>query len=849
VNLMKRPKVVVLGMMSKMPVGGVVWQTLHYVMGLERLGFDTYYVEAHARSPGMLMEGDDEDGSAAAATFIESVMRCHGKGDRWAFHALHSDGRCYGLSERELRDVYRDAALLINMHGGTEPLPEHSATDRLIYLETDPVELQIELLHHRRQTIDFLAPHVAFFTFAENLGSPDCTLPVSDEFEFHPTRQPVILDFWEGSASAGELFTTVGNWRQPWREVTFGNEVYRWSKHLEFEKFLDVPAMTSQAFELALSGCAEGDRRRLEARGWAVRPALAFSRDADAYRSYILQSRAEFTVAKDQNVRFRTGWFSDRSATYLAAGKPVITQETGFGNSLPCGRGLFPFLTMDDIVRAVESINVDYRRHSLAAVALAREYFSHDVVLPVMLKKLGLPGKPRPISPGEARPQDQGESFPPHMVLTPISRWPTRLAAETVRMAMAGCGVSRSRRSPNSDGVNPRGTSIVITTLENLVFTKLCLESVLASAEDEDFEVIVVDNGSRHGTEEYLRSLARRDGRVRPVFNEENLGFAAANNQGLALATGNTIVLLNNDTIVSHGWVRRLRRHLGNPEIGLVGAVTNRAGNEAQIEIPYRTYGDMVTFARGMAVWHAGETRDIRTATMFCVAMRRDVWQEIGRLDERFELGMFEDDDYSVRIRAAGYRVVCAEDCFVHHFGQATIGKLASTGEYGRLFHANRRRFEEKWGLVWEPHRRREPSTYRTQVARVQDLVARTIPPDTIVLVISKGDDSLMELGERRGWHFPQTADGVYAGYHPSDGAEAIAHLEALRASGAGFLVVPEPSSWWLEYYVDFQRHLEDRCQLLAAEEGAGRVYALSQAGTSFHSGAGVRISAGRGSG
>src|SRR5262249_9580750 len=147
------------------------------------------------------------------------------------------------------------------------------------------------------------------------------------------------------------LLTTVGNWRQG-GQVRYQDEVYTWSKHHEFLKFLDLPRRTRQRFELALSGYEPEDKRLLEDNGWGVRHAMDFSTDLDEYRRYITGSRGEFTVAKDQNIRLRSGWFSERSAQYLAAGRPVITQDTGFGNALPLGEGLFAFSTMDDILHA-----------------------------------------------------------------------------------------------------------------------------------------------------------------------------------------------------------------------------------------------------------------------------------------------------------------------------------------------------------------------------------------------------------------------------------------------------------------------------------------------------------------
>lgn len=386
-----KKKIVLLGMMSQMPVAGVVWQTMHYLVGFQRLGYEVYYVEAHARTPTMLMLHELDDSSAKAATFISAVMRRFNFDDRWAFHALHDDGECYGLSGSALNELYRSADLIINLHGGTKPLPEHTENGRLVYLETDPVQLQIELHNNEQWTIDFLEPHIAFFTFGENYGQSDCKLPVSDRFRFKPTRQPVVLEFWDELANGvAEVFTTIGNWRQQRRDVRLYKEVYRWSKHLEFSKFMELPRKCAASFELALGQYNEQDEEMLQSYGWKIRNAPSFTMDIDAYRNYIAHSRGEFTVAKDQNVRLRSGWFSDRSATYLAAGRPVITQETGFSNVLPTGEGLFAFSTMDDILEAVDDINTDYDRHCLAAREIARTCFDSDVVLSRLLSDVGI---------------------------------------------------------------------------------------------------------------------------------------------------------------------------------------------------------------------------------------------------------------------------------------------------------------------------------------------------------------------------------------------------------------------------------------------------------------------------
>jgi hypothetical protein len=204
------------------------------------------------------------------------------------------------------------------------------------------------------------------------------------------------MDFWEIAAAPDathDAFTTIGNWEQQWRSVQYKGETYHWSKHHEFQKVLDLPkAVSGQTLELALASLSHDVRQMLQSHGWKIRLAMAFSENPTMYRRYIGGSRGEFTVAKDQNVRLRSGWFSDRSATYLAAGKPVVTQETGFENVLPTGKGLFAFSTIDDARAAIETINSDYPAACASARAIAREYFSSDAVLKPLMTEMGLRG-------------------------------------------------------------------------------------------------------------------------------------------------------------------------------------------------------------------------------------------------------------------------------------------------------------------------------------------------------------------------------------------------------------------------------------------------------------------------
>jgi GT2 family glycosyltransferase len=813
-----RPKIVVLGMMTKIPVAGVVWQTVQYLIGFQRLGFEPYYVEAHARTPGMLMREASDDSGLIAAAFIRNTLARFGLETNWAYQALHDDGRLYGMSETELRRLFASAELIINLHGGTEPRPEHFATGRLVYLETDPVQLQVELYEQRESTIDFLSPHVAFFTFGENYGRPGCGLPVSERFEFHATRQPVVTDFWLGAADSRATYTTVANWSQSWRDVTLDGERYGWSKDQEFRKLLALPSRTSCSFELALSSYAPQDRELLESRGWRVRNALDVSTDIDTYREYIRGSRAEFTVAKDQNVRLRTGWFSDRGATYLAAGRPVVTQDTGFGSVLPTGDALFAFNSIDEAVAAVEAIEADYPKARQAAFELAREHFDAEVVLGRVLDAVGVsaPGHRHRLS-----------GLPATLDLVPVSRRPTALNDRTLDAVL-----SRPLPETGGDRLGHRGheISVVVVAPDGLAFTRLCLESVLVQ-HDVDIGLIVVDNASADGTREYLAALSERDSRIRVIRNDGNRGFGPAVNQGLAAAGADILVVLNNDTVVPPGSLACLVGHLERPDVGLVGPTTNRCGNEAEINTAYRTHAEMSQLAARRAEEHAGIAFDIEVATLFCAAMRRDVFERVGPLDERFEVGLFEDDDYSARVRAAGFRVVCAEDAFVHHFGEGSFGELVSSGRYGELFRSNKQRFEEKWAVEWQPHLRRPHDWYRDLVHEIRKVVDWALPGDATVLVVSNGDHELLDLGaSRRGWHFPQMDDGTYAGHHPGTSSEALAQLEALRVRGAQYILFPSTTSWWLDYYDEFAGALRDNCPESLAHSDACLIFGLTNA-------------------
>nr|WP_189664230.1 glycosyltransferase [Pseudomonas marvdashtae] len=249
--------------------------------------------------------------------------------------------------------------------------------------------------------------------------------------------------------------------------------------------------------------------------------------------------------------------------------------------------------------------------------------------------------------------------------------------------------------------------SIVLVTYNNLNLTIQCVNSILANTTWPDYQLIVVDNGSDDGTGDYLERLRQEVPTAKIILNPDNRGFAAANNQGLREADGDILLLLNNDTVVPGGWLDPLVMHLRDPSIGLVGPVTNAVGNEAKIEVSYTDIQQMQNFADRHTEAHQGQSFDISMLAMFCVAFRRSILEEVGYLDEAFGIGMFEDDDYSRRVQSAGYRTVCAEDAFIHHYGQASFRKLIASGEYQALWDKNQAYFESKWG-AWQTHVQRD---------------------------------------------------------------------------------------------------------------------------------------------
>jgi hypothetical protein len=378
-------------MMGRCPFGGQTWLYLNWLRGLSRLGHDVYYVEDDSvwlYDPVLNTISDD---CAYAVRHIARCLERIGLPDRWAFRFAGREGACWGMSPGQIEELYRSCDALLNIVGATELRDEHLAAPLRVYVECDPVVAELRVAAGDAYTRALFANHHVIATYGENYGAPDCGVPLNGT-PYRITRQPIDLELWPAVYTpAARNFTTIGNYRQTGYDVEYNGEVYRWSKHHEWEKILDVPGRTTQPFELAMMPRDPTDRERLEGHGWRLVSPLRMSLDVfGAYPAYIQGSRAELTVAKDQNVRLRSGWFSERDACYLASGKPVVAQDTGFSRILPTGAGLFAFTTAAEVLEAVGAINADYARHCAAARAIAEEYFDAPRVAARLLADIGL---------------------------------------------------------------------------------------------------------------------------------------------------------------------------------------------------------------------------------------------------------------------------------------------------------------------------------------------------------------------------------------------------------------------------------------------------------------------------
>jgi hypothetical protein len=371
-------KILCSGHLVRYPLGGHSWHHLQYLVGLRRMGHDVTFFE-HYGWPDSCYDPARNDMTSDPAYGIEYVRKLlarHGLESKWCY--LAEDGAAHGITREELAQACRECDVYFNL-SNINWIPELELCRRRVLVDTDPVFTQIGgfglggpfARYHTR------------FTYGENVHRPGCAMP-DGGVRWQPTRQPVVPDLWP--VTPGELgspFTTVMNWSN-FGERTWKGQVYG-QKDREFTPFFSFPHETGELMEVAVS--APGAvKTRLEEGGWRLADPRAVTCDPATYQQYLRGSRAEFCVAKHGYVSTWSGWFSDRSSAYLASGRPVVVQDTGFSDFLPCGRGLLAYRTPQEAVAAIRQVNSDYEAHCGAARALVEEYFSADRVLTELLE-------------------------------------------------------------------------------------------------------------------------------------------------------------------------------------------------------------------------------------------------------------------------------------------------------------------------------------------------------------------------------------------------------------------------------------------------------------------------------
>ena len=383
-----RETIIVAGSLAQRPhIGGHTWVFLQYLLGFRRLGWDVLFVDR--LEPEMCVDAEGEPTglrSSVNLSYLTEVMERFELGERWSL--LYDGGsEVVGRSRADIVDVARRSVLLLNVMGFLDDDEILAAAPMRAFLDIDPGFGQIwqELGLHRA-----FEGHDRYVTIGERVGDADCRVPTCG-IDWVTTKPAVELSEWPFQPEPGCAFTTVASWRGAFGPLEYEGRTYGLRVH-EFRRFFELPGRTSARFQVALDidEAEVDDLRQLEGNGWTLADPRAAAGDPWLYRDYVQRSAAEVMVAKNLYVETRNGWFSDRSACYLASGRPVLAQDTGLDGLVPSGEGLLTFSTLEEAAAGVEEITRDYERHSRAARAIAERHFAAERVLPRLLEKLGV---------------------------------------------------------------------------------------------------------------------------------------------------------------------------------------------------------------------------------------------------------------------------------------------------------------------------------------------------------------------------------------------------------------------------------------------------------------------------
>jgi hypothetical protein len=357
------------GIIARYPFGGVTWCSLMYLLGLRALGHDVFYIEDTGECVYDPVQNTRATDPSYGTSYIHAALDPFGLGDRWAF--VNFDGTYHGRSAADVREWAASADLFVNLSGGSWFWrDEYVRIPRKIFIDSDPAFTQLAIAKAEPWYVAFFRQFDHLFTFGANIGTPASPVPTGD-FTWHHTWQPITLDDWRTREAAGEAFSTVMTWQIESFTDVGGN------KDQEFIAFIDLPSRTSARFQLAVNG----PQQLLRAHGWNTVDAMGVSSTPWKYRDFIHKSKAEFGIAKHTYVATRSGWFSDRTACYLASSRPALVQDTGWTAHLPHGEGLLAFSSPEEALARLDDINAAYPRHARAAEEIARAHFDAGGVL------------------------------------------------------------------------------------------------------------------------------------------------------------------------------------------------------------------------------------------------------------------------------------------------------------------------------------------------------------------------------------------------------------------------------------------------------------------------------------
>lgn len=379
----RRLRIIVSGLIAQYPMGGVTWDYLQYVLGFARLGHDVYYIEDTGQWPYNPVAKEVSSTPDFSVQYLAGVMSSFGLADRWAYR-FPWESQWFGLSDSARRRAIDSADILVNVSCAMQSPMEYRQARRLVYVDTDPVFTQIKLARGQKDFQQVIDAHDVHFSYGERLAEAGLTTG----HHWRPLRKPIVLSEWRPSMPHREAFTTVMNWTS-YKNVEYQGKSYG-QKDLEFMQFLELPSKVAPTVLEMAAGSGKtrqmpGDL--LARKGWHVVEPMNVCPDLLTYRAYIESSKAEWTVAKNGYVLGQAGWFSGRTACYLAAGRPVVVQDTGFSPVIPAGEGVLAFRTLDEAAAAIKEVESHYARHAKAAREVAEEYFDSNKVLTRLIEE------------------------------------------------------------------------------------------------------------------------------------------------------------------------------------------------------------------------------------------------------------------------------------------------------------------------------------------------------------------------------------------------------------------------------------------------------------------------------